>query len=87
MRRNGAAKPTINRGLGAVMKALRMTATRIEGSDFHCERCSPPSLPSRIVFKVRAQIVDRIEPHHALLQLRFYRSIGIERVGHPIDNT
>ena len=36
---------------------------------------------------MRAQLVDRGEAHHALGHLRFDRPVGIERIGHAVDDT
>ena len=37
--------------------------------------------------EVRAQFVDRGEPHHAFGHLRLDRAVGIQRVGHAVDHT
>ncbi len=50
-----------------------------------------PSLPevqmrSGTLVKVRAQFVDRREPHHAFGHLCLDRAVGIQRIGHSIDH-
>ena len=35
---------------------------------------------------MRAQFVDRREPHHAFGHLRLDRTVGIQRIGHAIDD-
>src|ERR1700738_3401147 len=41
---------------------------------------------SRTLVKVRAQLVDGREPHHAFWHLCLDRAIGIQRIGHSIDD-
>jgi hypothetical protein len=36
--------------------------------------------------KVRAQFIDRREPHHAFGHLCLDRAVGIQRIGHPINH-
>ena len=41
---------------------------------------------SALLLEVRAQRIDGGELHHALRQLGFDRAVGIERVGHAVDD-
>ena len=36
--------------------------------------------------EMRAQFIDRREPHHAFGHLRLDRAVGIQRIGHSIDD-
>src|SRR6267154_6784280 len=41
---------------------------------------------SRPMVEVGAQFVDGGEPHHAFGHLRLDRAVGVQRIGHPIDD-
>ena len=47
---------------------------------------SPQVQRSRTLVEVRAQLVDGTEPHHAFGHLGLDRAVGIQRIGHAVDN-
>jgi hypothetical protein len=66
----------------------RMAAdvTRTAALYFSNEVCLKVQTHSGTLVKVRAQFVDRREPHHAFGHLCLDRAVGIQRIGHSIDH-
>ena len=52
----------------------------------HCFRQKAIRKTLRVLFNVSPQLGDRPEPDGAIGKLRLDRSVGVERIGHPIDH-